>query len=175
MGEKMQKGAWIERMKAHGGQREISLQAFEECPDGIRDLVDELLTMSRFEVQVLTKRLQQRLGITEEMKKRAQLMPYSMPTGQPSPSDPEVKAAAAVAAAGNVAAKDSYDLLLKSYDPAAKIKMIKEVRTATGLGLKEAKDLVDKSPGVIKKGLAKAEAEAIVKAFADAGGVVVLV
>ena len=45
----------------------------------------------------------------------------------------------------------------------------------TGLGLKEAKEIVDKSPGIIKKGLTKAEAEAVVKAFADAGGVVELV
>jgi len=171
----MQKGAWIERMKRHGGQRELSLDAYDECPDGIRDLVDELLTMSRFEVQVLHKRLQARLGITEEMKRGARLMPYRKPTGVIEPTGTEVKAAAAVAAAGNAAAKDSYDVILKSYDPTAKIKIIKEVRTATGLGLKEAKELVDKAPGIIKKGLTKAEAEAIVKAFADAGGVLDLV
>jgi ribosomal protein L7/L12 len=127
MGEKMEKGAWIQRMKAHGGQKLITADLYKECPDGVRDLVDELLCLSRFEVQVIMKRLQVRLGITEEMKRKAKLMPYAMPTGEPSPNDPSVLAAAAGAKAGTVAAKDSYDLMLKSYDTTAKIKMIKEV------------------------------------------------
>jgi large subunit ribosomal protein L7/L12 len=175
MGEKMEKGAWIERMKRHGGQREVTKEVLYECPDGIRDLVDELLTLSRFDVQVLTRHLQKRLGITEEEKMRAHRMPYNMPTGAPTPNLTAKKAEAAVAAAAKVAEKTSYDLMLKSFDATAKIKMIKEVRTVTGLGLKEAKDLVDKGPGIIKKGLSKADAEAAVKAFAEAGGVLELV
>ncbi|MFZ2231018.1 MAG: ribosomal protein L7/L12, partial [Lactococcus raffinolactis] len=51
-----------------------------------------------------------------------------------------------------------------------KVATFKAVREATGLGLKEAKDLVDSAPVVIKEGLPKAEAEAIVEAIGAAGG-----
>ena len=67
-----------------------------------------------------------------------------------------------VAAAGDGAAaaeeKDSFDVELTEVDP-NKVKVIKVVREATGLGLKEAKDVVDGAPKVIKEGASKAEAE----------------
>ncbi len=70
----------------------------------------------------------------------------------------------AVAAAGPAEAaeeKDSFDVILAGYDAAAKIKVIKVVRELTGLGLKEAKDLVDNAPKPLKEGATKAEAEEI--------------
>ena len=84
-----------------------------------------------------------------------------------------VSAAAAVAAApaGGAAAaeeKTEFDVMLKAAG-ANKIAVIKAVRTATGLGLKEAKDLVESAPAKVKEAMPKADAEALVKALADAG------
>jgi large subunit ribosomal protein L7/L12 len=76
--------------------------------------------------------------------------------------------------AGDAAAaskKDSHDLKLVSFADGTKIKIIKEVRAATGLGLKEAKALVDGAPAVVKQGLTKDEADALLKVITDAGGV----
>ena len=84
-----------------------------------------------------------------------------------------VSAAAAVAAApAGVAAaaeeKTEFDVMLKAAG-ANKIAVIKAVRTATGLGLKEAKDLVESAPAKVKEAMPKADAEALVKALTDAG------
>ncbi|XOQ36100.1 MAG: 50S ribosomal protein L7/L12 [Lactococcus sp.] len=84
----------------------------------------------------------------------------------------DVSAAAPVAVAGPAAAaeeKTEFDVELTSAGD-KKVATIKAVREATGLGLKEAKDLVDSAPVVIKEGLPKAEAEAIVEAIGAAGG-----
>ncbi len=80
----------------------------------------------------------------------------------------------AVAAGGGVAAaaaeeKTSFDVNLKTVDAAKKINVIKVVREVTGLGLKEAKDLVDAAPKPIKTGISKAEADGIVAKFKDSG------
>lgn len=79
-------------------------------------------------------------------------------------------APAAVAAAGGAAAaeKDSFDVHLIEAG-ASKINVIKVVREVTGLGLKEAKDLVDGAPKVVKEDLAKAEAEELQKKLEEAG------
>ena len=69
-----------------------------------------------------------------------------------------VVVAAAGAEAGAAAEKDEFDVELVSAG-ASKVKVIKVVREVTGLGLKEAKDLVDGAPKVIKEGVSKAEAE----------------
>lgn len=84
-----------------------------------------------------------------------------------------VSAAAAVAAApaGGAAAaeeKTEFDVMLKAAG-ANKIAVIKAVRSATGLGLKEAKDLVESAPAKVKEAMPKADAEALVKALTDAG------
>ena len=56
----------------------------------------------------------------------------------------------------------AFDVKLEGFDAAAKIKVIKEATTFTDLGLKEAKDLVEKSPTLLKKGVTKEEAETII-------------
>ena len=66
------------------------------------------------------------------------------------------------------AEKDSFDIVLTEVGD-KKINIIKEVRAATGLGLKEAKDLVEGAPKTIKEGVAKAEAEEIKKKFEESG------
>lgn len=80
-------------------------------------------------------------------------------------------AAAPVAGAAAVAEKTEFDVELKEAG-ANKVSVIKVVKAATGLGLKEAKDLVDGAPKVIKEGLAKEEAEAL-KAELEAAGATV--
>ena len=89
-------------------------------------------------------------------------------------------AAAAVAvaagpAAGEAAAeeKDSFDVILKSAG-AAKLAVVKAVKEQTGLGLKEAKELVDGAPSTLKEGLSKDEAENLKKTIEAAGAVVEL-
>ena len=82
-----------------------------------------------------------------------------------------VAVAAGGAAAGGAAAaeeKDEFDVVLADAG-ANKINVIKEVRAITGLGLKEAKDLVDGAPKTIKEGVAKAEAEEMKKKLEEAG------
>ena len=71
-----------------------------------------------------------------------------------------VVAAAGGEAAGGAAEKDEFDVELVSAG-ASKVKVIKVVREITGLGLKEAKELVDNAPKVLKEGVSKAEAEEI--------------
>ena len=71
-------------------------------------------------------------------------------------------------------AQTNFDVVLKSSDPTKKIAVIKEVRAATGLGLKEAKDLVDGAPKTVKESLPKEEAEKLKKTLEAAGGVIEL-
>ena len=91
-------------------------------------------------------------------------------------------AAAAVAVAGPAAGgaaaeaaeeKDSFDVVLKAAG-ANKLAVVKAVKEACGLGLKEAKDLVDGAPNTLKEGLAKADAETLKKTLEDAGAEVEL-
>ncbi len=90
-----------------------------------------------------------------------------------------VSAAAAVAVAAAPAAdavveeKDEFDIILASSGE-KKVNVIKVVREITGLGLKEAKDLVDGSPSVIKEGVNKVEAETVKKKLEEAGATVTL-
>ena len=70
--------------------------------------------------------------------------------------------------------KTSFDVILKQFGD-KKIQVIKEVRALTGLGLKEAKDLVDGVPKPVKQGLSKADAEAVARQLEAAGAVVELV
>ena len=81
--------------------------------------------------------------------------------------------AAAGAAAGAAEEKTSFDVVLKEAG-ANKIQVIKVVRDATGLGLKEAKELVDGAPKTVKEGVAKAEAEEMKAKFQEVGATVEL-
>ncbi|MBO4994494.1 MAG: 50S ribosomal protein L7/L12 [Muribaculaceae bacterium] len=91
----------------------------------------------------------------------------------------EPAAAAVAVAAGPAAAapaaeeKTSFDVVLKSAG-AKKLDVVKVVKVQTGLGLKEAKELVDNAPGVIKEGLPKADAEGLKKELEAAGAEVEL-
>ena len=83
-------------------------------------------------------------------------------------------AAAAPAAAASAEEKDEFNVVLTAVDAAKKIAVIKVVREITGLGLKEAKDLVEGAPKAVKENVAKAEAEELKKKITEAGGTVEL-
>ncbi|CAM0906849.1 unnamed protein product [Alopecurus aequalis] len=84
-------------------------------------------------------------------------------------------AASGSAGAEEVAAvKTAFDVKIEKYEAAAKIKIIKEVRAMTDLGLKEAKELVEKAPVVVRTGLPKEEAEALAAKLKAAGASVAL-
>ena len=115
-------------------------------------VVEYIKNISVLELSQLVKALEQELGVTA-----AAAVPMAMPVG-----------GAAAGAAAPVEEKTEFDVVLTDFG-AKKIEVIKAVREVTSLGLKEAKDLVEGVPKVVKEGVPKAEAEAIKKKFEDAG------
>ena len=91
-----------------------------------------------------------------------------------SAAAPVAVAAVAGPAAGAAPAEEQteFNVTLKSFEDAKKIAVIKEVRAVTGLGLKEAKDLVEGAPKPLKEGVSKDEANKIKESITAAGGVV---
>jgi large subunit ribosomal protein L7/L12 len=116
------------------------------------DVIDFIANMTVLELSVLIKELEEKFGVS-------------------------AAAPVAVAAAGPVVAeaaaeeKTEFDVILTSAGD-QKIKVIKEVRAITGLGLKEAKDLVEGAPQTVKEAVSKDEAAAIKKQIEEAGGVI---
>ncbi|MEI8272683.1 MAG: 50S ribosomal protein L7/L12 [Paludibacter sp.] len=92
---------------------------------------------------------------------------------EPAAAAVAVAAGPAAAAADVVEEKTAFDVVLKSAG-AAKLQVVKLVKELTGLGLKEAKDLVDAAPSVIKEAVSKDEAEALKKALEEGGAEVEL-
>ncbi|XP_057952116.1 uncharacterized protein LOC131146500 [Malania oleifera] len=72
------------------------------------------------------------------------------------------------------AEKTAFDVKLEKFDASAKIKVIKEVRAFTNLGLKEAKELVEKVPVLVKQGITKEEANDVIEKIKAAGGIAVM-
>lgn len=104
----------------------------------VRALADQIVALNMLEVADLSDLLKEKLGLSGMMG-----APMGMFAPQGGAASPAAGAAAAAApAAPKAAEKTEFDVKLESYDAANKIKIIKEVRAATGLGLKEAKDLV---------------------------------
>lgn len=122
-----------------------------EVPAKFKALVEEIEKMSVMELSELVKVLEEKFGV--------------------SAAAPMMMAAAGPAAA--VEEKTEFDVELSSAGD-NKIGVIKAVKELTGLGLKEAKDLVDGAPKMIKEKVKKEEAEQIKAKIAEAGGVVTL-
>ena len=116
----------------------------------LNKIVDELSKLSIMEAAELSKLLQEKWGVSAAA-------PVAVATSGGDSG-----------AADKGAEQDSFDVILTDVGD-KKINIIKEVRAATGLGLKEAKDLVEGAPKAIKEGVAKAEAEEIKKKFEEAG------
>ncbi|MBI1886019.1 MAG: 50S ribosomal protein L7/L12 [Chloroflexi bacterium] len=129
--------------------------------DQVLDLIKE---MSILEVRDLNKRLQEELGITAAAPAAAVAAPVAAAAGG---------GGAPAEAPAAEEEQTEFTVLLKDIG-ANKINVIKAVREVTTLGLKEAKDLVESAPANVKEGVAKAEAEAIVKKLQEAGATVEL-
>jgi len=123
----------------------------------LEKIVDDLSNLTVMEAAELSKMLEEKWGV--------------------SAAAPVAMAAMPGAAGGDGAAaaeeKDEFDVMLMEAG-ASKINVIKEVRAITGLGLKEAKDLVEGAPKAVKEGAAKAEAEEIKEKLEAAGAKVEL-
>ena len=117
----------------------------------IENIIAEIKEASILELNDLVKAIEEEFGVTA--------------------AAPVAAAAAGAADAG--AAKDSFDIELTSAGD-KKVGVIKVVREITGLGLKEAKELVDGAPNVIKEGVAAAEAEELKAKLEEAGASVTL-
>ena len=118
----------------------------------IEKIVDELSNLTVMEAAELSKALEEKWGVSA-----AAAVAVAAP------------GAAAADAGGDAAAeKSEFDVILTAAGD-KKINVIKEVRTITGLGLKEAKDLVEAAPKPVKEGASKDEAEEIKKKLEEAG------
>ena len=117
----------------------------------IEKMLEEIDSLTVVELAELVKGIEEKYGVTAAA----------------------VAAPASGAAAGAAEEKSSFDVVLKEAG-ANKIAVIKVVRDATGLGLKEAKDLVDGAPKTVKEGASKEEAEELKAKFAEAGAVIEL-
>ena len=119
------------------------------------EVVEFLKGMTLLEASELVKELEEIFGVSAAAATVAAAAPATG-GGDAAPAEAE---------------KDSFDVILQSAG-AAKINVIKVVREITGLGLKEAKDLVDGAPKAVKEGASKDEAESIRVKLADAGATV---
>jgi large subunit ribosomal protein L7/L12 len=144
--------------------------------DRILALFDEL---DSCEVMELYDGLQKQLGVsdyeTEMMMESSQLIKQRRKMGVSALGGGGGGGGAAAAAeAAPVVEQTEFTVKLTGFPAASKIKLIKEVRSLTGLGLKEAKALVEGTPATIKEKLSKEEAEALSKTLSDLGGEVAL-
>ena len=113
-------------------------------------ILDAIASMTVLEASELVKAMEEKFGVTAAV----------------------AVAAAPGAAAGGAAAEEQseFTVTLESFDAAKKIPVIKAVREATGLGLGEAKALVEGAPKVLKEGVSKADADELIKKIEEAGG-----
>ena len=117
----------------------------------IEKLIEEIDSLTVVELNDLVKAIEEKYGV----------------------SAVAAAAPAAAGAAGDAEEKTSFDVVLKEAGD-QKIKVIKVVRDATGLGLKEAKELVDGAPKTVKEGASKEEAEELKAKFTEVGAVIEL-
>ena len=121
--------------------------------DKLAKIVDQLSELTVLEAAELAKKLETHWGVS---------------------ASAAMAVAVAAAPAEAVEVQTEFDVILEGVEAEKKINVIKEVRTITGLGLKEAKDLVDGAPKVVKETAPKAEAEDIKKKLEAAGAKVTL-
>ena len=124
------------------------------------EILDSLKSLSLLEASELVKQIEEAFGVSA------------------AASAGVVMAAPGAAAGGDGAdaaeEKTEFEVVLESFDTSSKIKVLKEVRNATGLGLGEAKALVEAAPKTIKEGATKEDADALKKAIEAVGGKVTL-
>lgn len=118
------------------------------------DLIQFIENMTVLELSELIKELEERFGVSAAAPMAMAVMPGAA-AAEAAPEEEQTEFSVVITAVGD-----------------KKIQVIKEVRAITSLGLKEAKDLVEKVPGVVKEGIPKDEAEAIAKQLTEAGATV---
>jgi large subunit ribosomal protein L7/L12 len=124
------------------------------------EILESLKSLSLLEASELVKQIEEAFGVSAAASAGVVMA---------------APGAAAGGGGGEVAEeKTEFDVILESFDAAAKIKVLKAVRNATGLGLGDAKALVEAAPKSIKEGISKDEAEALKKEIEEVGGKVTL-
>ncbi|HZK26144.1 MAG TPA: 50S ribosomal protein L7/L12 [Thermoclostridium sp.] len=121
----------------------------------VTNLIEEIKVLTVLELSELVKALEEEFGVSAAAP---------------------MAVAAAPAAGGDAAPEEEqteFDVILKEIG-SEKIKVIKAVREVTGLGLKEAKEVVDKAPSTVKEGISKDEANAMVEKFKEVGATIEL-
>ena len=113
-------------------------------------ILDAIASMSVLEVSELVKAMEEKFGVTAAVAVAA--------------------GPVAGAAAGGAEEQTEFTVTLESFDAAKKIPVIKAVREITGLGLGEAKALVEGAPKALKEGVSKADADEFIKKIEEAGG-----
>jgi len=112
-------------------------------------ILDAIASMTVLEASELVKAMEEKFGVTAAVA---------------------VAAGPAAGAAAAAEEQDEFTVTLESFDAAKKIPVIKAVREVTGLGLGEAKALVEGAPKVLKEGVSKADADELIKKIEEAGG-----
>ena len=133
-------------------------------------VVNKLFSLTLLESYQLARLMDETFGFSRQPNGGGGPMPQ-MGGGEAAPAAgaPTAAAAAAKKEEAPVAAKSSFTVKLDGFNAADKIKVIKEVRAATGLGLKESKELVEGAPKVVKKDLSKADSDALMAKLKEAG------
>ena len=124
------------------------------------EILESLKTLSLLEASELVKQIEETFGVSAAAS-------AGVVMAAPGAGGSEGDGAAADE-------KTEFDVVLESFDAAAKIKVLKVVRNATGLGLGDAKSLVESAPKTVKEGVAKDEAESLKKDIEEAGEKVTL-
>merc|ERR1719217_1807575 len=152
----LEAGIYNQRMAmlAAGGQ-EAALSV--ELGETSARILEDLKSMTLLEASELVKAIEETFGVDASAS-----------------AGPAMMMAAPAAAAEEAAEQTEFTVMLDSFPADKKIAVLKVVRTATGLGLKEAKEMVEKAPIMIKEGFAKTAAEELKKQIEEAGGVVSL-
>ena len=115
----------------------------------ITNILEEIKSLTLIELADLVKAVEEEFGV--------------------SAAAPVGVVAVAGAAAPAVEEKTEFDVVLTGFDAAKKLAVIKAIREITGLGLKEAKEMVESAPKAVKEGVSKDEAETVKKALEEAG------
>lgn len=131
-----------------------TVEATKEVSAKVQDITSSIEGMTVLELADLIKHLEDKFGVTAQ-----------------APVAVAAAGAAPGAGGAEVAAKEEFDVVLTSAGD-KKIQVLKVVREITGLGLKEAKDLVDATPKPVKQGVKKEEADEIKKKIEEQGGTV---
>ncbi|NJM77394.1 MAG: 50S ribosomal protein L7/L12 [Acaryochloridaceae cyanobacterium RU_4_10] len=121
-------------------------------------ILEQLKTLSLLEAAELVKQIEEAFGVSAAAPAGGMMM---MPAGGGAAAEPEEE-------------QTAFDVVLEEVPADKKIAVLKVVRSLTGLGLKEAKDLVESTPKAVKEGVAKGDAEAAKKELEEAGGKVAI-